>query len=150
MLNYLNKIFSIFLIFNLTFVSSAQAAATFVDSFSVVTQENNPTGLTFNNDGTKMFVSGNAGNDVGEYSLTTAFDVSTATFVDRFEVVNEDNNPSGVAFNNDGTKMFVTGFTGDNVYEYTLSTGFDLTSTVSFVDSFDVSTHEDSPWWSHF
>ena len=145
MLNYLKKIFSIFLIFNLTFVSSAQAAATFVDSFSVVTQENNPTGLTFNNDGTKMFVSGNAGNDVGEYSLTTAFDVSTATFVDRFEVVNEDNNPSGVAFNNDGTKMFVTGFTGDNVYEYTLSTGFDLTSTVSFVDSFDVSTHETAP-----
>ena len=145
MLNYLNKIFSIFLIFNLTFVSSAQAAATFVDSFSVVTQENNPTGLTFNNDGTKMFVSGNAGNDVGEYSLTTAFDVSTATFVGRFEVVNEDNNPSGVAFNNDGTKMFVTGFTGDNVYEYTLSTGFDLTSTVSFVDSFDVSTHETAP-----
>ena len=145
MLNYLKKIFSIFLIFNLTFVSSAQAAASFVDSFSVVTQENNPTGLTFNNDGTKMFVSGNAGNDVGEYSLTTAFDVSTATFVDRFEVVNEDNNPSGVAFNNDGTKMFVTGFTGDNVYEYTLSTGFDLTSTVSFVDSFDVSTHETAP-----
>ena len=145
MLNYLKKIFSIFLIFNLTFVSSAQAAATFVDSFSVVTQENNPTGLTFNNDGTKMFVSGNAGNDVGEYSLTTAFDVSTATFVGRFEVVNEDNNPSGVAFNNDGTKMFVTGFTGDNVYEYTLSTGFDLTSTVSFVDSFDVSAQETAP-----
>ena len=145
MLNYLKKIFSIFLIFNLTFVSSAQAAATFVDSFSVVTQENNPTGLTFNNDGTKMFVSGNAGNDVGEYSLTTAFDVSTATFVGRFEVVNQDNNPSDVAFNNDGTKMFVTGFTGDNVYEYTLSTGFDLTSTVSFVDSFDVSGQETEP-----
>ena len=135
MLNYLKKIFSIFLIFNLTFVSSAQAAATFVDSFSVATQENNPTGVTFNNDGTKMFVSGNTGNDVGEYSLTTAFDVSTATFVGRFEVVNQDNNPSDVAFNNDGTKMFVTGFTGDNVYEYTLSTGFDLTSTVTSVGS---------------
>ena len=145
MLNFIKKIFSIFLIFNLTFVSSAQAAATFVDSFSVVTQENNPTGVTFNNDGTKMFVSGNTGNDVGEYSLTTAFDVSTATFVGRFEVVNQDNNPSDVAFNNDGTKMFVTGFTGDNVYEYTLSTGFDLTSTVSFVDSFDVSGQETEP-----
>ena len=145
MLNYLKKIFSIFLIFNLTFVSSAQAAATFVDSFSVATQENNPTGVTFNNDGTKMFVSGNTGNDVGEYSLTTAFDVSTATFVGRFEVVNQDNNPSDVAFNNDGTKMFVTGFTGVNVYEYTLSTGFDLTSTVSFVDSFDVSGQETEP-----
>ena len=61
MLNYLKKIFSIFLIFNLTFVSSAQAAATFVDSFDVSGQDTNPTGLTFNNDGTKMFVSGNDG-----------------------------------------------------------------------------------------
>ncbi len=151
MLNYLKKIFSIFLIFNLTFVSSAQAAATFVDSFSVATQEDNSTGVTFNNDGTKMFVTGNAGNDVGEYSLTTAFDVSTATFVDRFGVATQDSNPSGVAFNNDGTKMFVVGFSGKDVNEYTLSTGFDLTSTVTFNDingdgtGFDVSGQESSP-----
>ena len=151
MLNYLKKIFSIFLIFNLTFVSSAQAAATFVDSFSVVTQENNPTGLTFNNDGTKMFVSGNAGNDVGEYSLTTPFDVSTATFVVRFNASTQDSNPSGVAFNNDGTKMFVIGFSGNDVNEYTLSTGFDLTSTVTFNDfngdgtGFSVNDQESSP-----
>ena len=45
MLNYLKKIFSIFLIFNLTFVSSAQAAATFVDSFDVLTQEANSAGV---------------------------------------------------------------------------------------------------------
>ena len=151
MLNYLKKIFSIFLIFNLTFVSSAQAAATFVDSFSVATQEDNSTGVTFNNDGTKMFVSGNAGNDVGEYSLTTPFDVSTATFVVRFNASTQDSNPSGVAFNNDGTKMFVIGFSGKDVNEYTLSTGFDLTSTVTFNDfngdgtGFSVNDQESSP-----
>ena len=82
MLNYLKKIFSIFLIFNLTFVSSAQAAATFVDSFDVSTQEANSAGVVFNNDGTKMFVIGNTGDDVNEYTLTTPFDVSTATFND--------------------------------------------------------------------
>ena len=60
MLNYLKKIFSIFLILNLTFVSSAQAAATFVDSFDVSTQDTTPRGLAFNNDGTKMFVVGDA------------------------------------------------------------------------------------------
>ena len=151
MLNYLKKIFSIFLIFNITFVSSAQAAATFVDSFSVATQEDNSTGVTFNNDGTKMFVSGNAGNDVGEYSLTTPFDVSTATFVVRFNASTQDSNPSGVAFNNDGTKMFVIGFSGKDVNEYTLSTGFDLTSTVTFNDfngdgtGFSVNDQESSP-----
>ena len=147
MLNYLKKIFSIFLIFNLTFVSSAQAAATFVDSFDVSTQEANSAGVVFNNDGTKMFVIGNTGDDVNEYTLTTPFDVSTATFNDfngngrGFRVKTEDSVPTGVAFNNDGTKMFVMGFNGNDINEYTLTTGFDV-STASFVDSFSVATED--------
>ena len=147
MLNYLKKIFSIFLIFNLTFVSSAQAAATFVDSFDVSTQEANSAGVVFNNDGTKMFVIGNTGDDVNEYTLTTPFDVSTATFNDfngngrGFRVATEDSVPTGVAFNNDGTKMFVMGFNGNDINEYTLTTGFDV-STASFVDSFSVATED--------
>ena len=147
MLNYLKKIFSIFLIFNLTFVSSAQAAATFVDSFDVSTQEANSAGVVFNNDGTKMFVIGNTGDDVNEYTLTTPFDVSTATFNDfngngrGFRVATEDSVPTGVAFNNDGTKMFVMGFNDNEVNEYTLTTPFDV-STASSVDSFSVATED--------
>ena len=65
MFNFLKKIFSIFLIFNLTFVSSAQAAAaaTFNDingdgtGFDVSTQTAGPSGIAFNSDGTKMFLS---------------------------------------------------------------------------------------------
>ena len=90
MLKYLKKVFSIFLIFNLTFVSSAQAAASFVDSFDVSGQDATPRGLTFNNDGTKMFVVGNAGDDINEYTLTTGFDVSSATFVDSLDVSDQD------------------------------------------------------------
>ena len=143
----LKKIFSIFLIFNLITVSTAQAASTtettFVDSFSVKTQELIPGAITFNNDGTKMFVTGMVGNDVNEYTLTTAFDVSTATFVDSFVI--DDEMPTGVTFNNNGTKMFVTGYhLGDDVKEYTLTTGFDV-STATFVDSLDVSGQDDSP-----
>jgi len=143
----LKKIFSIFLIFNLITVSTAQAASTtettFVDSFSVKTQETIPGAITFNNDGTKMFVTGMVGNDVNEYTLTTGFDVSTATFVDSFVI--DDEMPTGVTFNNDGTKMFVTGYhLGDDVKEYTLTTGFDV-STATFVDSLDVSGQDDSP-----
>ena len=85
MFNYLKKIFSIFLIFNLTFVSSAQAAAvSFNDfngdgtSFSIAAQDASPNGIVFNNDGTKMFVMGANDRDVNEYNLSTAFDVSTA------------------------------------------------------------------------
>ena len=34
--------------------------------------------MTFNNDGTKMFLVGTQGNDITEYALSTAYDVSTA------------------------------------------------------------------------
>jgi methionine-rich copper-binding protein CopC/uncharacterized protein YhjY with autotransporter beta-barrel domain len=73
-----------------------------------------------------MFVLGTVGDDVNEYTLSTGFDVSTASFVDAFSISAQESNPQGLAFNNDGTKMFVTGFSGDDVNEYTLSTGFDL------------------------
>ncbi len=123
---------------------SIVAGASFVDSFDSSSQEGTPTGLAFNNDGTKMFVVGFSSDAVNEYTLSTAFDVSTSSFVDAFSTSSQDGRATGIAFNNDGTKMFLTGFDGDDVNEYTLSTGFDV-STASFVDSFSVSSQEDSP-----
>ena len=112
--------------------------ASFVDSFNVSSQETQPLGMAFNTGGTKMFVVGLTGADVNEYTLSTGFDVSTASFVDSFSVSAQDTQPAGVKFNTDGTKMFVVGYTNDVVYEYNLSTGFDV-SSASFVDSFSVS-----------
>ncbi|MDC6464421.1 autotransporter domain-containing protein, partial [Candidatus Pelagibacter ubique] len=87
-------------------------------------------GVTFNNDGTKMFVVGLDDDNVNEYTLSTGFDVSTAFFVDSFSVAAQETFPHGIAFNNDGTKMFVVGQNGDDINEYTLSVGFDLNPNV--------------------
>ncbi len=153
MLNYFKKILSIFLILNLTFVSSAQAAATFVDSFDVSTQDTQPRGIAFNNNGTKMFIVGDQGNDINSYTLSTGFDLSTATFDDingdgsGFDISGQDLTPLYIKFNNDGTKMFVSGNTGKDINSYTLSTGFDL-STATFDDingngtGFDISDQD--------
>jgi sugar lactone lactonase YvrE len=120
------------------------STASFVDSFSVADQETSPRDIAFNTDGTKMFIVGSVGDDVNEYTLSTGFDVSTASFVDSFSVSAQETTPWGIAFNTDGTKMFITGSTGDAVYEYTLSTGFDV-STASFVDSFSVAAQDTAP-----
>ena len=145
-ITFFKKLFSIFLIFNLTCVSTAQAAAVFVDSFSVnaYNEGNLPDAVAFNNNGTKMFVTGSNGRAVNEYTLTTGFDVSTATYAgndERFVISSEETWPSGLAFNNDGTKMFVAGTENDDIYEYTLTTGFDV-STASYAgddERFDTS-----------
>ena len=140
---FLKKLFSIFLIFNLTFISTAKAAAVHVNSFDLSDRITRPSGIAFNNNGTKMFVSESDGtNDVSEYSLTTGFDVSTANFVDSFDISSQEATAESVRFNNDGTKMFILGRHGDDVNEYTLTTGFDV-STANFVDSFDVSPEEE-------
>ena len=142
---FLKKLFSIFLIFNLTFISTAKAAAVHVNSFDLSDRITRPSGIAFNNNGTKMFVSESDGtNDVSEYSLTTGFDVSTASFVDSFDVSPQEEDGMGLAFNTDGTKMFVTGFDGDDINEYTLTTGFDV-STAKFKYTFEPTTALSNP-----
>jgi hypothetical protein len=121
------------------------STASFSQSFSVSTQEIQPRGLAFNNDGTKMFVTGGSGDDVNEYTLSTGFDVSTATYSQNFSVSAQIISPSGIAFNSDGTKMFICGSTNDSVFEYALTSGFNV-STASFIDSISVASEEASPF----
>ena len=115
------------------------STAVFVDAFSVSSEETNPLGMAFSSDGTKMFVVGNDGDDVNEYALSTAFDASTAVFVDvTFSVSSQETGPTGMAFSNDGAKMFVVGNQNDSINEYALSAAFDA-STATFVDATSVS-----------
>ena len=125
------------------------STATFDDVvFSVAMQETTPTGMAFSNDGLKMFVVGLDADNINEYTLSTPFDVSTATFDDVvFSVSMQEIDPSGMAFSNDGAKMFVIGAVGDDINEYTLSTPFDV-STASYagdVERFFVSAQERTP-----
>ena len=63
-MNVLKRIFILFLIFNLTFVSKVQAEATFNDingdgtGFDVSAQDDKTRGIAFNNDGTIMYYIG--------------------------------------------------------------------------------------------
>ena len=119
--------------------------ATFVfDGTSIRSQEVDPRGMAFSNDGTKMFVIGIAGKDVNEYTLSAPFDASTRTFVDATSISEQEDTPTGIAFSSDGAKMFVIGDEGDDVNEYTLSAPFDA-STRIFVDATSVSEQETVP-----
>ena len=118
------------------------STASFVDSFSVSAQETSPQGVTFNPDGDKMYVTGNANNAVFQYTLSTAWDVSSASYASKsLSVVGEEGEPRGIAFNSDGTSLFITGSVNDNVLKYNLTTAYDVStgsySNVSFAISQD-------------
>ena len=149
----------VFLIINLTFVREGAALESgdfatplWVQNLLVNTEETRPRGLTFSNDGTKMFVigeqhgnggtSGSAEDDIHEYTLSTAFDISTASYVDSLANLG-DAFETSIKFNNDGSKMFVTGINRDYVQEYSLTANFDL-SSATFESFFSVNSVEDN------
>ena len=120
------------------------STASFVDSFSYRSEDGDGRSVEFNQDGTKMFVLGKSNDKVCEYTLSIGFDVSsTVTFIDCTSELREDE-PDDLEFSPDGTKMFVIGNIEDDVNEYTLSTGFDV-STATFVDSFSITDQDDEP-----
>ena len=95
-------------------------SAVFLQNFSVAAQETEPRGLFFKPDGTKMYVVGAIGEDVNEYDLSSAWDISSAVFLQTFSVAAQDILPQSVFFKPDGTKMYVIGATGDAVWSYDL------------------------------
>ena len=105
-------------------------STTFVDAFDVSSEDNSPQGLAFSNDGRKMFIVGSENDNVYEFTLSENFDVSTASFVDAFDVSSQEVQPQDVVFDYSGRYMFILGKTGDDVTVYKLSEPFDVSTAV--------------------
>lgn len=135
--------------YNLSTPWDISTAVPKVKKFYVVSQETAPFGVYVKPDGTKMYVVGTTGDDINEYDLSTAYDVSTASYNQNFSVSAQETTPQGVEFKPDGTKMYVVGGTGDDVNEYNLSTAWDI-STASYNQNFSVSTQELNPYSVRF
>ena len=102
-----------------------------------------PRGFDFNNDGTKMFILDQADKQIEEYNLSTPYNPATKTLNNTLSntFTSSVNSHQGLAFNNDGSKMFVvkgenSGNNADNkIEEYALSSAFDI-STATLTGTF--------------
>ena len=168
-MNFLVKIFFvIILIFPIS--NSFGGMVTEVQNLTVAEdagdgESKNINGVDFNHDGTKMFVlyqqqQDNSGSDprfVDEYNLSTAFDISTATYADNSERCELDDGTSGadfrrifdLKFTDDGLSFFHTvGNAGNNnldmqaVNRYDLTSPFDISTCTFANDTVDLN-HDD-------
>lgn len=114
----------------------------FDTAYDVSGQESRPVGVAFENDGTRMFVAGPDSGLVHEYNLSTAWDISTATFDSSFDFSKSDPYPWGITFKDDGSKMYLIGTNAGKVFSYNLSTSWDI-STAASGTSIDVSGREE-------
>jgi hypothetical protein len=116
-------------------------------SFSVNSQDTEPQDVSISSDGTKMYMVGNTNNSVFQYSLSVAFDLSTASYDSvSFSVSSQDAQPVGLAFNSDGTKMYMVANLSSSAYQYSLSTAWDLSTTSYDSVSFDFTSQDSSPF----
>jgi DNA-binding beta-propeller fold protein YncE len=117
-----------------------------VRSFSVSSQDGEPQGIFFRPDGTKMYMIGSNGDRVYSYTLSTPWDIITATYDNvSFSVGSQENSPTGIFFRPDGTKMYVIGVNTDRVYSYTLSTPWNIGTATYDNVNFSVGSQDGGP-----
>lgn len=118
--------------------------ATYLRTLDINAQSADPDSLSFSPDGTKMYVLSRTGDQVDEYALSTAWDISTATYTDNLDVTAQDTDPDGIFFKPDGTKLWIVGDANNTVFEYDLGTAWDVSTAVYNSNSFSVAAQTTS------
>jgi len=129
--------------YDLTWISYDQSYSFSLSSLA------NPNWLRFNSTWTKMFVLDVASKKVTEYDLSVAYDTSTLSYSQDFTVAAGWTGLDWLEFSSDWTKMYVIRDTENNIYQYNLSTWYNL-STASFSQTFSYWTRDNSMKWLTF
>jgi len=95
-------------------------------------------GMDFSVDGTKMYICSYY-SVIYQYNLSTAWDLSTASYSGKSynTSIQTGTNTSSVDFSPDGTKMYVSNYIGDSLYQYTLSIPWDVSTAYYTNKSFN-------------
>lgn len=96
-------------------------------------------GAFLSNDGLKLLLTADSSHAVYQYTLTTAWDISTASYDSvSFSLSAQLVWPLDLALNSAGTRMVVACRTNLKIYQYTLATAFDVSSATYDGVSFDI------------
>ena len=96
-------------------------------------------GIFFKDDGTKMFIVGTTNDRVFEYSLSTPWQVNTATNIAAANLAintGDSGALSAITFKTDGTIVYTLGTTTDRVYAHNLGTAWNVATagySINFV-----------------
>jgi len=101
-------------------------------SFYVGNEDTSTLGMAIKTDGTRLYIAGNSTNTIYQYDLAVAGDISSASKtpgspnLSELSIGSEDGTPVDLAFSADGTKMYMLGFSTGTIYQYELSTPWDI------------------------
>jgi len=109
-----------------------------------------PGGLIFNRDGTKVYVLELLSSSalIHQFHLPTPWTLLGKVAEGSYNVGPQDLWMENMAFNLDGTKLFIGGYDDDRVYEYSLTNPFDVTNGMSYSGNSWHSEYGTSPLYS--
>lgn len=100
-------------------ITSPSASSTPDATLDVSTQSLNPYIHSFNPNGTKMWVTSISNDNIAEYNLSTAWEVSTGTYSgSSLSLSSQASAPQGGAFRRDGSKLYVVDTTTARIFQY--------------------------------
>ena len=108
--------------------SLSTSTATFVNAGSFGGNNTGPRNVRFSADGTKLLVLNTSADNMWQYNLNTAYDLSTYSSYNTYSVSTYESSPQAWCFNSDGTRFFISGASGDDINQYNLSTAYDITT----------------------
>jgi len=77
-----------------------------------------PLGICWNNDGTKLYQTDFRADEIHEFTLTSAFDITTTSL--NATISSQVNIPTGINWNNDGTTFYEINEGDDKIHQLTL------------------------------
>lgn len=115
-------------------------------AFSVIDQERYPFGLKFSSSGLRMFVVGINNDEVLQYELSEAYNLSSAVFHGiTFPVGSQTLTPRGINFAKNGLIMFILDANGRKIHEYNLVDPFDIEGAQYSDISFSIEKESENP-----
>jgi WD40 repeat protein len=124
------------------------STASYTRKFDVETQETRVRGVSFSEDGTLMFINGGS-TDINKYTLSTAWDISTATHSQTSSSYNSLTTAAlGMFIKPDGTRFYLVDSANDKLYQWNMTTAYDITGDIGVTtdDDFSTASQETTPW----
>lgn len=135
--------------FNLTLPFSMAAGNVVYSgfSFNFTAQESTSTTISFNQDGTLMFMAGQLGDAIHSYTLSVGFDLSS-TVISTGDFITfgaQDQLVVSVEWKPDGTKFFMLGRQNNSIFEFNVTTPYDVLTASYSGNSFSVVAQDGGP-----
>ena len=136
---------------------STASYSTFFDFEASTVYRRATVGIEFKPDGTECFVMDNVTDSVRRFVLNTAWDITsgfsstspTSIALDLNSTANE-RQPRGLHFSDDGKKIYFVGAYRNRVYNYNLTTAYDISTSSGFsgnpASSLYINAYEASPF----